>query len=59
MLKYLIKNKLVIGKYFVINTELANLLKINNCIIIDISELNNILTYFVDLPEENLITKQI
>ena len=51
ILKYLIANKLVIGKYFVTNNELSNLLKINSCAIININELNNILTYFIDLPE--------
>lgn len=51
-LKYLITNKLVIGKYFVINIELSNLLKINHCVIMDIVQINNILTYFIDLPEK-------
>jgi hypothetical protein len=48
-LKYLITNKLVIGKYFVINIELSNLLKINQCVIMNIEEIFNILTYFIDL----------
>jgi hypothetical protein len=53
ILKYLVNNKLVIGKYFVINSELSNLLKINHCVIMNINQLHNILTYFVDLPNEN------
>lgn len=48
-LKYLITNKLVIGKYFVVDTDLSNLLNINNCVIMNINELYNILTYFVDV----------
>ncbi len=51
-LKYLIHNKLVIGKYFVINIELSNLLKINHCVIMNIEQIHNILTYFIDLPCE-------
>lgn len=47
-LNYLIKNKLVIGKYFIINIELSNLLKINHCVIMDINQIHNILTYFID-----------
>lgn len=56
-LRYLITNKLVIGKYFVINIELSNLLKINHCVIMDISQIHNILTYFIDLPTINLPVK--
>jgi len=58
VLKYLVTNKLVISKYFVINIELSNLLKINHCVILDISELHNILTYFIDLTETNQIQSQ-
>jgi hypothetical protein len=47
ILKYLITNNLVIGNYFVINDKLASLLKINHCTIMNINELNNILTYFI------------
>lgn len=46
-LKYLIKNKLLIGKYFVINIELSNLLKISQCVIIDSNQIHNVLTYFI------------
>jgi len=48
-LKYLISNKLVIGNYFIINKNLSELLKINNCTIINIDQLYNVLTYFFDL----------
>jgi hypothetical protein len=57
-LKYLIDNKLVIGKYFIINDKLSNLLKINHCVIMDIEQIYNILTYFIDsqiIIETNLI----
>jgi len=53
VLRYLISNKLVIGKYFVVNIELSNLLKISHCIIMDTNQIHNILTYFIDLPEKN------
>jgi hypothetical protein len=49
MLKYLIEKKLVIGNYFLVNEQLENLIKINQCTIIHIDQLDNILTYFVDL----------
>lgn len=51
-LKYLITNKLVIGKYFVINIELSNLLKISHCVLINTNQIHNILTYFIDLPNQ-------
>jgi hypothetical protein len=47
-LKYLIKNKLIIGNYLVINKELSELLKLNYCTIISIDEVQNMLTYFID-----------
>jgi hypothetical protein len=50
-LKYLISNNLVIGNYFVINTKLSDLLKINHCVIMNIEQIHNILTYFIDLVE--------
>lgn len=53
VLRYLVSNKLVIGKYFVINIELSNLLKISHCVIMDTNQIQNILTYFIDLPEKN------
>jgi hypothetical protein len=53
VLRYLVTNKLVIGKYFVINIELSNLLKISHCVIMDTNQIHNILTYFIDLPEKN------
>lgn len=54
-LKYLITNKLVIGKYFVINIELSNLLKISHCVIMNTNQIHNILTYFIDLPIQQAI----
>lgn len=53
VLKYLVSNKLVIGKYFVIDIELSNLLKISHCVIMDTNQIHNILTYFIDLLENN------
>ena len=47
-LKYLIDNKLVIATYFVINTELSELFKINSCTIMHIDEISNVLSYFVE-----------
>lgn len=49
MLKYLINHKLVIGNYFVINNELCKLLKISQCTLINIDQVDNILTYFIDI----------
>ena len=49
VLKYIISNKLIIGNYFVINDKLSKLLKINYCTIINIDQLDNILTYFIDV----------
>lgn len=54
-LKYLIENKLVIGKYFVINVELSILLKINHCVIMNTNQIHNILTYFVEELNPNEI----
>lgn len=48
-LKYLINKKLVIGNYFVVNDELHNLTKINQCSLINIDQINNILTCFIDI----------
>lgn len=49
MLKYLINHNLIIGNYFVINGELCNLLKINQCTVVNIDQLDNILSYFIDI----------
>ena len=49
MLKYLINHNLIIGNYFVINGELCNLLKINQCTLVNIDQLDNILSYFIDI----------
>lgn len=49
VLKYLITNKLVIGTYFIINLKLSELLKINQCTILHIDQINNIITYFIEL----------
>ncbi len=48
-LKYLIDHNLIIGNYFVINAELCNLLKITQCTLVNIDQLDNILTYFIDI----------
>ena len=49
MLKYIISNNLVIGNYFVLNNRLSKFLNINPCVLININEIKNILTYFVEL----------
>ncbi len=48
MLKYLISKKLVIGSYFVINNDLASLLKLESCSIIHIDQLHSIISYLID-----------
>ena len=48
MFKYLINKKLIIGNYFLINNELCNLTKINQCTIVNIDQLENMLSYFID-----------
>jgi hypothetical protein len=48
VLRYLISNKLIIGNYFIINNKMSKLLKINDCTIMNVDELHNILTYFID-----------
>lgn len=48
MLKYLITKKLVIGSYFVINNELASLLKLESCSIIHIDQLHSIISYLIE-----------
>jgi hypothetical protein len=57
-LKYLITNKLVIGKYFVVNIELSDLLKISHCVIMNTNQIHNILTYFIDLPTQQTINEK-
>lgn len=52
MLKYLIEKKLIIGNYFVLNAELAGILKLENCNILHIDQLKNITTYFIDPLDE-------
>ena len=47
-MKNYISNDLVIGNYFVINSKMSLFLKINHCTIMNIDELHNILTYFID-----------
>ena len=49
ILKYLINNKLIIANYFVINDELFNLTKINQCTLVNLDQLENIISYFVDV----------
>lgn len=48
LIKYLTKNNLIIGNYFVIDDNLANLFKINNCSILHIDQLDNIMTYLIN-----------
>ncbi len=52
MLKYLIEKKLIIGNYFVLNAELAGILKLENCNILHIDQLKNITTYLIDPLDE-------
>jgi hypothetical protein len=53
LLKYLIEKKLVIGNYFVLNNDLAMILKLDSCSIIHIDQIHNILTYFLEPTEPN------
>jgi uncharacterized protein YeeX (DUF496 family) len=50
-LKYLINKKLVIGNYFLINDELFSLTKISQCTLINIDQIDNLLTYFIDISK--------
>lgn len=47
-LKYLINQKLVIGNYFVVNNDLCSIIKINQSTLINIDEVKNIITYFIE-----------
>jgi len=47
-LKYLINQKLVIGNYFVINSDLCSIIKINQSTLINIDEIKSIITYFIE-----------
>jgi hypothetical protein len=47
-LKYLINQKLVIGNYFVINSDLCAIIKINQSTLMNIDEVKNIITYFIE-----------
>ena len=47
-LKYLINQKLVIGNYFVVNNDLCSVIKINQSTLINIDEVKNIITYFIE-----------
>jgi len=47
-LKYLINQKLVIGNYFVINHDLCSIIKINQSTLLNIDEVKNIITYFIE-----------
>lgn len=53
LLKYLIEKKLVIGNYFILNNDLAMILKLDSCLIIHIDQIHNILTYFLE-PIEHI-----
>ena len=48
MLKYIIDNNLIIGNYFVLNNKLSKFIKLNSCTLININEIKNILTYFIE-----------
>ena len=48
ILKYLIDNKLVIGNYFVLNNELANILKLEGCMLLHIDQIGNMISYFIE-----------
>ncbi len=47
-LKYLINNKLVIGHYFILNNELASIIKINQGTLMNVDEVKNIISYFIE-----------
>ena len=47
-LKYLINQKLVIGNYFVVNSDLCSIIKINQSTLLNINEVKNIITYFIE-----------
>ena len=47
-LKYLINQKLVIGNYFVVNNDLCSIIKINQSTLMNIDEVKNIITYFIE-----------
>ena len=47
-LKYLINQKLVIGNYFVVNNDLCSIIKINQSTLLNIDEVKNIITYFIE-----------
>ena len=47
-LKYLINQKLVIGNYFVVNSDLCSIIKINQSTLMSINEIKNIITYFIE-----------
>jgi hypothetical protein len=47
-LKYLINQKLVIGNYFVVNHDLCSIIKINQSTLLNIDEVKNIITYFIE-----------
>lgn len=47
VLKYLLSKNLIIDSYFIINNDLSVLLKLNECSILHIDQLDNILTYFI------------
>jgi hypothetical protein len=48
ILKYLINKKLVIGNYFILNNELASIIKINQGTLMNIDEVKNIIPYFIE-----------
>jgi len=47
-LKYLINQKLVIGNYFVVNSDLCSIIKINQSTLLNIDEVKNIIAYFIE-----------
>ena len=50
MMTYLLSKNLIIDSYFIINSSLSVLLKLNECSILHIDQLDNILTYFFINP---------
>lgn len=48
VIEYLITKNLVIGTYFIINSDLSKLLKLNESSLLHIDELDNVISYFIE-----------
>ncbi len=48
VLKYLIDKKLVISNYFILDAEIAAMLKLEACMVLHIDQLHNMISYFID-----------